>query len=63
MAGGLFMIERNYFYEFGAYDNGMDIWGAENIELSLRVINMNFLSKVNIFLDLDVWRNFVDIAL
>lgn len=39
MAGGLFMIERNYFYEFGAYDEGMDIWGAENIELSLRVIN------------------------
>jgi len=38
MAGGLFSIERNYFYELGAYDNGMNIWGAENLEMSLRVI-------------------------
>lgn len=37
MAGGLFVIEKNFFYEIGAYDEGMDIWGAENIELSLRV--------------------------
>lgn len=37
MAGGLLTIDRSYFYELGSYDEGMDIWGAENIEMSLRV--------------------------
>ena len=37
MAGGLFSIEREYFYEIGSYDPGMDIWGGENLEMSFRV--------------------------
>lgn len=37
MAGGLFSIDRNYFNEIGRYDPQMDIWGGENIELSLRL--------------------------
>ena len=37
MAGGLFSINRDYFYEIGSYDPGMDIWGAENLEMSFRV--------------------------
>ena len=37
IAGGLFTIDRKYFYELGSYDDGMEIWGAENIEISLRV--------------------------
>lgn len=37
MAGGLFAMERKYFYEIGAYDPGMEIWGAENLEISFRV--------------------------
>ena len=37
MAGGLFGIHRQYFYEMGSYDEEMDIWGGENLEMSFRV--------------------------
>jgi len=37
MAGGLFAMDRNYFFEIGAYDMGMETWGGENIEMSIRI--------------------------
>lgn len=37
MAGGLFSIDRQYFFDMGLYDPHLNIWGGENIEMSLRV--------------------------
>ena len=42
MAGGLFSTDKEYFYELGSYDEGMEIQGGENLE-------MYFLASLGLF--------------
>ena len=37
MIGGLFTINRDYFYEIGSYDEDMAVWDEENLEMSFLV--------------------------
>ena len=37
MPGGLFAIDRGFFFEVGGYDPEIKFYGGEHVELSFRV--------------------------
>jgi polypeptide N-acetylgalactosaminyltransferase len=37
MSGGLLAMLKSKWYELGEYDEGLEIWGYENIEMSVRL--------------------------
>lgn len=48
----MFAVDKHYFYNIGGFDEGMDIWGSENLELSFKVgILQVELSCFNV----DIW--------
>ena len=39
-------VDKKFFSNIGGFDEGMEIWGGENLELSFRVCKLEMVSAV-----------------
>lgn len=39
---GCFIVDRQYFQEIGLLDEGMEVYGGENVELGIRVSRVSY---------------------
>lgn len=46
LVGCAFAVDREFFFEIGSFDEQMDIWGGENIEMSFRVWQCGGLMEI-----------------
>ena len=47
MSGGMYAVSRKWFNHLGGYDIGMDMWGAENLEMSFRVSSDEMITSIS----------------
>ena len=44
---GVFVVHQSFFWRIGSFDLGMEIWGAENIEISFRKVARYDISELS----------------
>ena len=49
LVGCALAVQKKYFLSIGGFDEGMNVWGGENIELTMRVrIHMHSLKTTKL---------------
>lgn len=48
LIGCAFAVDTKFFFEIGGFDDGMEVWGGENIEIALRVCFLQYVTKCGI---------------